>query len=164
MSGLNHQMKLFQRFQQNIATVAWLLVFPVLKRVYKSMLKRMCTSENPTQRTNVHCDIMEWCFKIDNRTQNKCDNNTLLLRLLRINMINSFPTCIWRAKQGWVNECILLYVAFCTLMQYRNRKKPAAETVPYSYFEKLPRVLCSAQYHRQHCILHAFEQFGTQPR
>ena len=40
--------------------------------------------------------------------------------------------------------------------QYRDRRKPEAGIMPYSYFERL---LYSAQYHRQHGTLHAFEQF-----
>ena len=33
--------------------------------------------------------------------------------------------------------CILFYVAFCTLKQYRHRRKPGTGTMPYSYFEWL---------------------------
>ena len=33
--------------------------------------------------------------------------------------------------------CIWLYVVFCTLRKYRDRRKPEAGTMPYSYFEWL---------------------------
>ena len=33
--------------------------------------------------------------------------------------------------------------------------------MPYSYFEWLQFFIDSAQYHKQHCTLHAFEQFGA---
>ena len=35
------------------------------------------------------------------------------------------------------SERILLYVVFCTLRQYRDRRKPEAGDMPYSYFEWL---------------------------
>ena len=44
-------------------------------------------------------------------------------------------------------------------LQYRDRRKPEAGTMPY--FRMTSRVLYSAQYHRQHCTLHACEQFGS---
>ena len=44
--------------------------------------------------------------------------------------------------------------------QYRDRRKPEVDTMPYSYRMPL-RVLHSAQYHQQHCTLQAFEKFGT---
>ena len=49
--------------------------------------------------------------------------------------------------------------------QYRDRRKPEAGTTCMPHFFRMTsRVLCSvysAQYHRQHCTLHAFEQFGA---
>ena len=44
--------------------------------------------------------------------------------------------------------------------QYRDRRKPEVEIRPYSY-RMTPRVLYSAQYHRQRCTIQAFEQFGA---
>ena len=44
--------------------------------------------------------------------------------------------------------------------QYRNRREHEVGTVPYSY-RMTSRILYSAQYHRQHCTLQAFEQFGA---
>ena len=52
---------------------------------------------------------------------------------------------------------ILLYVAFCTIMAISRKKEG---TMPYSY-RITSRVLYSAQCHRHHCTLHAFEQFGA---
>ena len=62
-------------------------------------------------------------------------------------------------KQTMTFMYILLYVAFCTLRHYGDRRKPEARTMPYFYFEWLQSFFYSAQYHRQHCTLHAFEQF-----
>ena len=56
---------------------------------------------------------------------------------------------------------ILFYVAFCILRQYRDRRKPEAGTMPYFLFRMTLRAPYSAQYHRQHCTPHAFEQFGA---
>ena len=44
--------------------------------------------------------------------------------------------------------------------QYGDRKKPEVGTMPYFYL-MTSRVLYSAQYHRQHCTLQAFEQFSA---
>ena len=44
--------------------------------------------------------------------------------------------------------------------QYRDRRKPEVRTIPYSY-RMTSRVLYSAQYHRQHCALQTFEEFGA---
>ena len=44
--------------------------------------------------------------------------------------------------------------------QYRDKRKPEAGTMPYCYFE-CSSVFYSAQYHRQHCTLQAFEEFGA---
>ena len=55
---------------------------------------------------------------------------------------------------------ILLYVAFCTIMAISRQKEARSQTMPYSY-RMDSRVPYSAQYHRQHCILQAFKQFGA---
>ena len=57
---------------------------------------------------------------------------------------------------GW----ILLYVAFCTIIAISRQKEARSRTLPYSY-RMTSRVLYRAQYHKQHCTLQAFEQFGT---
>ena len=44
--------------------------------------------------------------------------------------------------------------------QYRDRRKPEVGTILYSY-RMTSRVLYYAQYHRQHCTLHSFEQLGA---
>ena len=66
----------------------------------------------------------------------------------------------------YMNVCILLYLVFCTLRKYRDRRM-SYHAYPYFEIGKTFRVLYSAQYHKQHCIPHAFEQFGAlyaQPR
>ena len=57
-------------------------------------------------------------------------------------------------RMKWVN------IALRRSAQYSDRRKHEVATVPYSY-RMTPRVLYSAQYHRHHCTLHAFEQFGA---
>ena len=57
-------------------------------------------------------------------------------------------------------EVILLYVAFCTIKQYRDRRKPEVGTKTYSY-RMIPRVFYSIQYHRQHYTLQAFAHFAA---
>ena len=49
---------------------------------------------------------------------------------------------------------------FAQSWKYHDRRKPEVGTILYSY-RMTPRVLYSAQYHRQHCALQAFEQFGA---
>ena len=47
--------------------------------------------------------------------------------------------------------------------QYRDRRKPEVGTIQsilYSY-RMTSRAIYSAQYHRQHCALQAFEEFGA---
>ena len=44
--------------------------------------------------------------------------------------------------------------------QYRDKRKPEIGTMPY-FFWMTSMVFYSAQYHREHCKLQAFEQFGT---
>ena len=65
----------------------------------------------------------------------------------------------------WVNEWVREYffTSFSAQSwQYRERRKPEAGNMLYSYRNTWRvTVLDSAQYHRQHCILHAFEQFGA---
>ena len=61
-----------------------------------------------------------------------------------------------------MNEC-MNFALRCFLHNHGNmatevRPKPV---MPYSYSEWLQGFFYSAQYHRQHCILHAFEQFGA---
>ena len=45
-------------------------------------------------------------------------------------------------------------------LQYRDRMKPEARTMPYSY-RMTSVILYSAQYYIQHCTLHASEQLGA---
>ena len=52
---------------------------------------------------------------------------------------------------------ILLYVAFCTIMAISRQKE--ARSRDYSLL--LSNGFKSAQYHRQHCTLQAFKQFGA---
>ena len=44
--------------------------------------------------------------------------------------------------------------------EYRDRRKPAVETMPSSY-RMTSRVIYNAQYHRQHCTLQTFYKFGA---
>ena len=60
-----------------------------------------------------------------------------------------------------MNECILFYVAFCTIMVISRQKKARSRDYALLLFRMTSRVLYSAQYHRQHRTLQAFEQFGT---
>ena len=56
---------------------------------------------------------------------------------------------------------ILLYVAFCTIMAILRQKEARSRDYALLLFRMTLMVLYSAQYHRQHCTLHAFEQFGS---
>ena len=56
------------------------------------------------------------------------------------------PTLLQDLVFAGVNQWILLHVAICTIMAISRMTS---------------RVLYSAQYHRQHCTLQAFEQFGA---
>ena len=56
---------------------------------------------------------------------------------------------------------ILLYVAFCTIMAISRQKEARSRDYSLLLFRMISRVLYSAQYHRQHCTLHAFKQFGA---
>ena len=46
-------------------------------------------------------------------------------------------------------------------MAISRQKKAEAGTMPYSYFEWLERFFIVHSTIRQHCTLHAFEQFGA---
>ena len=59
------------------------------------------------------------------------------------------------------NECILLYVAFSTIMGISRQKEARSQDYALLLFRMTSRVLYSAQYHRQHFTLQAFEQFGA---
>ena len=61
---------------------------------------------------------------------------------------------IWKIR-------LLLYVAFCTIMAISRQKEARSRDYALLLFRMTSRVLYSAQYHRQHCTLHAFEQFGA---
>ena len=61
----------------------------------------------------------------------------------------------------WTNKCILLSVAFCTIMAISRQKEDQSRDHALLLFRTTLRVLYSAQYHRQHCTLHALGQFGT---
>ena len=57
------------------------------------------------------------------------------------------------------SEWILLYVAFCIIMAISRQKEEArSRDYPLLLFRK---VLYNAPYHRHHCRLQAFEQFGA---
>ena len=56
---------------------------------------------------------------------------------------------------------ILLYVAFCTIMAISRQKEARSRDYALLLFRMTSRVLYSAQYHRQHYTLQAFEQFGA---
>ena len=56
---------------------------------------------------------------------------------------------------------ILLYVAFSTIMAISRQKEARSQDYALLLFRMISRVLHSAQYHRQHCTLQAFEQFGA---
>ena len=58
-------------------------------------------------------------------------------------------------------EWILLYVAFCTILTISRQKEARSRDNALLLFRMTSRVLYSAQYHRQHCTLQAFEQFGA---
>ena len=61
-------------------------------------------------------------------------------------------------------HCILHTYCFTSLSaqswQYRDRRKPEVGTIPYP-FRMTSSYIYSTQYHRQHCTLQAFEQFGA---
>ena len=67
----------------------------------------------------------------------------------------NFQTVFW-------SEWILIHVTFCTLRQYRDEAWSRDRDL--LIFRMTSRVLYSAQYHRRYCTLHAFGQFGAQPR
>ena len=58
-------------------------------------------------------------------------------------------------------EWILLYIAFCTILTISRQKEARRRDNALLLFLMTSRVLYSAQYHRQHCTLQAFKQFGT---
>ena len=57
---------------------------------------------------------------------------------------------VWTSKQGIITvSCENCFTPLSTQSwQYRDRRKHEAATMPYHY-------------HRQHCTLHAFEEFGA---
>ena len=63
----------------------------------------------------------------------------------------------WSDWTIWI--WILLYVAFCTIMAISRQKEAKSLDYALLLFRLTSRVLYSAQYHRHHCTLHAFEQF-----
>ena len=52
-------------------------------------------------------------------------------------------------------------IAFRTIMAMSRQKEARSLDYALLLFRMTSRVLYSAQYHRQHCTLHAFEQFGA---
>ena len=58
-------------------------------------------------------------------------------------------------------EWILFYVAFCTIMVISRQKETRSRDYALLLFRMTLTVLYSAQYHRQHCTLQAFQQFGA---
>ena len=60
-----------------------------------------------------------------------------------------------------MSERILPYVAFCTILVLSRQKEARSRDYALLLFLMTSRVLYSAQYHRQHCTLHASEQFGA---
>ena len=56
---------------------------------------------------------------------------------------------------------ILFYVAFCTIMAISRQKEARIRHYALLLFRMTSRVFYSAQYNRQYCTLHAFEQFGA---
>ena len=61
----------------------------------------------------------------------------------------------------WSFTIILLYVTFCTIMAISRQKEARSRDYALLLFRMTSRVFYSAQYHRQHCTLHDFEQFGA---
>ena len=55
---------------------------------------------------------------------------------------------------------ILLYVDSCTITAISRQKETRSRDYALLSFRMTSRLLYSGQYHRQHCVLHAFEQFG----
>ena len=90
-----------------------------------------------------------------------CANDVLLLGQHRRCWPNIKPTLAQRLVFG--GESVSEY-CFTSLSaqswQYRDKRKPVPGIMPYSY-RMTSRVLYSAQHHRQHCTLHAFEQLGA---
>ena len=70
--------------------------------------------------------------------------------------IFQYVTC-----NAYMNIWILLYVAFCPIMAISRQKEARSRDFALLLFRMTSRVLYSAQYHRQHCSLHTFEQFGA---
>ena len=87
----------------------------------------------------LHGDCTEWFFL----------NNLYCLECIY--------TVIIIISSGW----ILLYVAFCTIMPISRQKEARSQYYALLLFRMTLRVLYSAQYHRQHCTLHTFEQLGA---
>ena len=88
----------------------------------------------------------------------------LMLTLFLDDLIPSFPRhtrCsgrdhISQVGSKWLNIAL---VALCTIMAISRQKEARSREYVLLLFRKTSRVLHSAQYHRQHCVLHAFEQF-----
>ena len=68
---------------------------------------------------------------------------------------------VFRTISGSIYIGILLYVAFCTIMAISRQKEARSRDYALLLFRVNSRVLHSALYHREHCTLHAFEQFGA---
>ena len=61
-----------------------------------------------------------------------------------------------------VTKGILLYIALCTIMAISQQKEAQNRDYALLLFRMTSRALYYiAQYHRQHCTLQAFEQFGA---
>ena len=80
--------------------------------------------------------------------------NELAMRCRRWNVTDFRP-------DYWIYIWILFYVTFCTIMAISRQKEARSRDYALLLFRMTSRVLYGAQYHRQHCKLHAFEQFGA---
>ena len=82
-------------------------------------------------------------------------------RLQNLKIITLYVTFSLNVIYYMIYIWILLYVAFCTIMAISRQKEARSRDYALHLFRMTSMVLYSAQYHRQHCKLHAFEQFGA---
>ena len=93
---------------------------------------------------------------------NKVDFKVCLKQLFFYDNFSSALSQVWHLNcRSRAALWLLFYVAFCTIMEISRQKEARSRDYALLLFRMTLRVLYSAQYHRQHCTLHAFEQFGA---
>ena len=93
-------------------------------------------------------------LKLWSSDSGRIDHSALLVQLYSTDVIH----------YSWVfvsSEWILRCVAFRAIKEISRQKEALSRDYTLLLFRMTSRALYSAQYHRQHCTLQAFEQFGA---